>query len=445
MRVPVNSTGLHDEGDAGERRDIVEGIAGDSDDVGEIVGLERADFILPAQEFCAIEKTCLKRVERFHSVLHHKDILARLRTVRKRTDVRADSHGNAGSELLSKFLCVKIEHLAKARGGFGAGGLSSEIFGNGESGHSENLFLLHEAHGFVAELIGVIDRDDACLRGVKSARFAGSVDSDVFAGASSFGNGGGKFGFGVLKRSGEAAVANGVGAGLVNFDEVGAFLELLADDGDELVCRVSVGGVGEDALLGIESVGVFVASEDVDGIAADAQAWTGDEAGVDGVAHGGIGRAGTFGAHIALGSKTSEKIIARGQGGDDGTLRDGFLNGLQILGTGMEEEMDMRVDEAGEESDVTEIEDLRGSGMLDALSNFDDSVRLNQNFAGGNDFACLDVEETCGVENDGSGRGGLGESGVGEEKSKGQENANADESCAHGGNDSSSAADAEQM
>ena len=46
---------LHDERDLGEDADVVEGIAGDGDDIGEIVGLESTDFVLPAEKLRAIQ------------------------------------------------------------------------------------------------------------------------------------------------------------------------------------------------------------------------------------------------------------------------------------------------------------------------------------------------------------------------------------------------------
>ena len=65
--------------------------------------------------------------------------------------------------------------------------------------------------------------------------------------------------------------------------------------------------------------------------------------------------------------------------------------------------MNVRVDETGKKRDIAEIEELRGSGMLDAGTDFNDAVALNKHLAGGNDFAGFDVEQPRGVENDGLG------------------------------------------
>ena len=183
-----------------EHLDVVEGIARDRDDVGEIAGLEVADFVLPAEEFGAVQQPGLKRLERLHAVLHHKHVLASLCPVRERANIGADGERNSGSELSAKLLGVIFEEFVLFRTEAGLEGMLGEILGDGEGGDSENLFFLHEAHGFVAELIGVIDGSNAGLRGVECAGFASSVDSDAAARARGFLNGGRELRFGVLER-----------------------------------------------------------------------------------------------------------------------------------------------------------------------------------------------------------------------------------------------------
>jgi hypothetical protein len=141
----------------------------------------------------------------------------------------------------------------------------------------------------VAELKSVVDGFNAGARGVERAGLAHGVYRDTIAGASGFADGGGEFFFGVLIRSGETAVGDLVRTGFVNFDEVGAFFQLGADCGDEFRGVVGVGGVSEDVLLGVVADGVFVAAEDADGIAADAQARAGNQTLIDCVADGGVG------------------------------------------------------------------------------------------------------------------------------------------------------------
>ena len=67
---------------------------------------------------------------------------------------------------------------------------------------------------------------------------------------------------------------------------------------------------------GVVVDGILVAAEDADGVAADAQAGTGNDARVDGVADGGVGRAGAFGAHVALGGETGHEVGLGGLGGE---------------------------------------------------------------------------------------------------------------------------------
>ncbi len=95
----------------------------------------------------------------------------------------------------------------------------------------------------------------------------------------------------------------------------------MAHDGDKFVGGVRIIGVGQNALLGVVADGVFVAAEDIDGVAADAQAGPRNAAFIDGIADGGIGGARTFGAHIAFRGKAGHQVVAGGQSRGDGALR----------------------------------------------------------------------------------------------------------------------------
>ena len=154
---------------------------------------------------------------------------------------------------------------------------------------------------------------------------------------------------------------------------------MLADDGYQFVGVVGVGRVGKHVLLGIVADGVFVAAENVDGIAADAHARAGDEAVIDGVANGGVGGARAFGAHVALGREAGHQIVAGGERSDDGALRHGLLDGLQIFGAGMQEQMDVGVDQAGQQRGVAEIDELaRSAGCATDSADGGDAIALDQ-------------------------------------------------------------------
>src|SRR5271156_2652253 len=112
----VDDAGFHYEGNFFEHRDVLERTAGDCDDVCLIAGLERADFILPTQQFCAVQRAGLNRGERRHSIFHHQDKFAGWRAVRKRTDVRAHGDRDASGELALELPDVHVEHGALARG-----------------------------------------------------------------------------------------------------------------------------------------------------------------------------------------------------------------------------------------------------------------------------------------------------------------------------------------
>ena len=75
----------------------------------------------------------------------------------------------------------------------------------------------------------------------------------------------------------------------VDFDEIGAFLDLFANYGDEFGGTIGVSGVRENVLLGVVADGVFVAAENGNRVTAYTQTWAGDQSLVDGIADGGIG------------------------------------------------------------------------------------------------------------------------------------------------------------
>ena len=279
-----------------------------------------------------------------------------------------------------------------------------EVLEDGEGGHGGDVLFAHQAHGLVAELGGVVDGGNAGLRGVERARLAHGVDADRRAQAVGLFDRGGQLRLGVLVGRVQDAVDHAVGPGLVNLDEVGAFLVLPADDLDELVGGVGVVGVGEHVLRGVEVDGVLVAAQNVDGVAADAQARAGNEALVDGVADGGVGRACALGAHVALGGEAGHEIGLGGLSGEEGAPGNRLLDGLQILSAGMQKEMHVSVDEAGEQRGVAEVDDLCALRMVDGCADGADALALDENLAGLEDGAGVDLKQARGVEDDGRAR-----------------------------------------
>ena len=85
------------------------------------------------------------------------------------------------------------------------------------------------------------------------------------------------------------AVANHVWASFIDLDEICTFFELLADHSYQFSGIVCVGRVRQHVLRRVEVIGIFVSTENVDGVPADAQARSRDQALIDGVAYGGIG------------------------------------------------------------------------------------------------------------------------------------------------------------
>jgi hypothetical protein len=64
----------------------------------------------------------------------------------------------------------------------------------------------------------------------------------------------------------------------------------------------------------------------------------------------------------------------------------------------VEKEVHMRVDEAGHERGVAEVDNLRSGRMRDVCAGFDDAVPGDQDLAGSEDFAGGDIEDARGVQ-----------------------------------------------
>ena len=96
--------------------------------------------------------------------------------------------------------------------------------------------------------------------------------------------------------------------------------------------------------------------------------------------------------------KPAMRSALAGRGGDERALGDGLFDGLEGFVAGVEEEMHVRVDEAGHERGVAEVDDLRAGGMRDVRSGLGDAVARNQDFARREDFAGGDIEDARGVQ-----------------------------------------------
>ena len=124
---------------------------------------------------------------------------------------------------------------------------------------------------------------------------------------------------------------------------------------------------------------------------------------VDGVAHRGAGRARALGAHVALGGKAGHQVGLGGLLGQNRAPRNRLLHRLQVLRAGMQKQMHVRVDQSGHQRYVAEVDDLRALRMVNRRTDRLDPLAFNQNFAGAENVAGIDLEQPSGVEDDGRG------------------------------------------
>src|SRR5271167_2140522 len=80
------------------------------------------------------------------------------------------------------------------------------------------------------------------------------------------------------------SVAHAIRTRLIDLYEIRTLLVLPANRGNDLISRVGVGCVRQHMLRGIETIGILVAAENVDRIAADPQARSLNRAAIDGIA-----------------------------------------------------------------------------------------------------------------------------------------------------------------
>src|SRR5579862_3594088 len=101
-----------------------------------------------------------------------------------------------------------------------SGRVLGKIFEDGEGWHGKNLLVFHEPHGLIAQLVGMVYRSHSCLRGEKRPRLSSGMHCDAPSQACCFFDGGFQLRLGVLIRSREFSVSNGILPSLINFDEV---------------------------------------------------------------------------------------------------------------------------------------------------------------------------------------------------------------------------------
>jgi hypothetical protein len=74
----------------------------------------------------------------------------------------------------------------------------------------------------------------------------------------------------------------------------------------------------------------------------------------------------------------------------------------------MQKEMHVRVNEAGEQGGVAQVDDAGSLRMLDRRADGEDALALDENLTGLEEGSSIDLKQTRGVEHDGRGGGLLG-------------------------------------
>ncbi len=248
----------------------------------------------------------------------------------------------------------------------------------------------------------MIDGSDARLRSVKCARLSHGVDSNNCAQPARLGDGSRQLLGSVLVRRSQFAIDHLVRAGLIDLGKVRALFMLLAQDFDQLFGGVGIVGIGEHVLRRIVAVGVFVSSEDVDRVAADTQARSRDNPPIDGVAYRCVGGACSLRAHIALGGEARHQVGLCRLLGKNHSPWYRFFDRLQIFGTRMQKEVNMRVDQTRCQCRITKVDYAGILRMLNGLAHFANAFALDEDFSRLQYAARIHLEQSRGMQNDGS-------------------------------------------
>ena len=116
--------------------------------------------------------------------------------------------------------------------------------------------------------------------------------------------------------------------------------------------------------------------------------------GIDRFANRRIGGTGALGAHVALGCKAREQIVPGGADRRQGALRHGFLDGLQIFRARMQEQVNVRIDQARYQSSVAEVDDRRARWRRGRLANRLDAIAINDDFRRADNLAGFYFHQT---------------------------------------------------
>ena len=292
---------------------------------------------------------------------------------------------------------------------FPAGILRGGVAG-GERGAEGDVVIRHQLEDLGGAVVAVLDGLRSGEDGAAHAFGGAGVDGDGDAGA--LGGLDGEFHF-VERKGGARAGAGAPAVVAVELDPIGAVADLVADDAGQAVDAVGLFGALRDAPFEGESFGRVTAGGD-DGAGGGEDSRAGDDALVDGLLEFDVGVGGALGAEIADGGEARHESGAQVIDGAGGAQGESLVRDLIVPGSfvvGVEQDVGVAFDEAGEQGGAGEVDDLGvggvdgggGSGGLDAVAADADGPGV----VGG-----LAIEDAGGFEDGGV----LGEGGEGEEE-----------------------------
>ena len=166
----------------------------------------------------------------------------------------------------------------------------------------------------------------------------------------------------------------------VEFDDVRAAGDLVADRADDLVDAGDFLRALRDRDAGLEALGPIGAAGD-DGLGRHQQARAGDDALVDRLLEADVGEARALGAEIALGGEAGDQRASALDDGARGAQRERLVKHLivpQGLVVRVEEEVRMALDHSGHQRRAGKIDHARAGGRGEVRAGGGDAVAVDQ-------------------------------------------------------------------
>src|SRR5271157_2842349 len=372
LRPLVDFSILHDEVHFLKLSDVGHRVARHCHNVSELARLERANFVLHAQQLGSRHGGRAQRLRRSHAVLHlQRKFLCRIHGPGKSACVGAEGNLYSGVQGAPEGRTMNAHHVNPHLRSFCSAPLS-HVLANKERRHVVNALSDHRLQVRIGDVEAVLDGVHAGLNRIVHSIQRGGMGGNLVALAMRLVHDGAQ----LVHGEGRDVVEDAIG--LYAVTAVGINLNPIHSVGDLLAyCFApAVGAVHLLYALGpLQLPRIFedgVRAGHVHRTSRDLHAWPRNNARVDGLLDVHIRVAGALGFKVANGGEPVAQGALRGDRAENGAVRRGLLQDLHVIVCGrdvaLQQHVRMGVDQAGEADLAAEVDDFRASFLGDAVA-----------------------------------------------------------------------------